>query len=74
MSSYETLLAHLEMALLVLTFDFHCEMNVVFWFWGFCTVCEVNLPTMFRKPLWVPSSTCTLCKNPKTKKQQKVCV
>ena len=29
--------------------------DVVFWFWGFCTVCEVNLLTTFRKQLWVPS-------------------
>ena len=29
---------------------------VVFWFWGFCTVCEVNFLTTFREPLWVPSS------------------
>ena len=28
---------------------------VHFWFWGFCTVCKVNLPTTFRKPLSVPS-------------------
>ena len=26
-----------------------------FWFWDFCTLSGVNLPTTFRKPLWVPS-------------------
>ena len=31
----------------------------VFWLWGFYTVCEVNLPTTFRKPLWVSSSLVT---------------
>ena len=30
--------------------------NSVFWLSGFWTVCEVNLPTTFRKLLWVPSS------------------
>ena len=31
----------------------------VFWVWGFCTVCEVNLWTTFRKHLWVSSSLVT---------------
>ena len=30
--------------------------TIVFWFWGFCTVCEVNLLKTFRKQLWHPSS------------------
>jgi hypothetical protein len=30
--------------------DFHREMNIVFWFWCFCTMCEVYLLTTFRKP------------------------
>jgi hypothetical protein len=34
-------------------FGLHRGMNIYFWFWGFCTVCEVNFPTTFRKPLWV---------------------
>jgi hypothetical protein len=34
--------------------DFHRGMNTDFWCWGLCTVCEVNLPTTFREPLWVP--------------------
>ena len=38
-----------------LILDFLREMNV-FWLWGFCTVCEMNLPTMFSKLLWIPSS------------------
>ena len=29
-------------------------MDTDFWFWGFCTVCKVNFPTMFREPLWDP--------------------
>ena len=31
-------------------------LSMFFWggFWGFCTVCEVNLPTTFLKPLWAP--------------------
>jgi hypothetical protein len=31
-------------------------MNIVFWFWGFRTVCDVDVLMMFQKPLWVPSS------------------
>ena len=31
-------------------------MNIDFWFYVFCTVCEVNFPTTFREPLRVPSS------------------
>ena len=40
------------------TFDFRLPPRncSLFWFWGFCTVCEVNLPVTFRKPLWVPFS------------------
>jgi hypothetical protein len=39
-----------------LILDFHHDMNTDFWFWGFSMVCEVNFPTTFRKPLWVPPS------------------
>ena len=37
-----------------LILDIHRGMNIVFWFWGCCTVCEVNFPTTFRDPqrLW----------------------
>ena len=31
-------------------------MNTDFWFWGFCMVCKVSVPTTFREPLWFPSS------------------
>jgi hypothetical protein len=35
---------------------FYRKMNVFFFgFGGFCAVCEVNLLTTFRRPLWVPS-------------------
>jgi hypothetical protein len=37
------------------------------WICGFCTVCEVNLPTTFRKPLWVPHSAHTLQSQKKKK-------
>jgi hypothetical protein len=40
---------------LILILDFQRGMNIDSWFWGFCTVSEVNFPTTFRKPLWVPS-------------------
>ena len=42
-------------------------MNIDFWFYGFYTVCEVNLPTTFREPLLVPSS---LVINQSVNKQQ----
>ena len=45
---------HIQTTFLIL--DFYRGINIVFWFWGFRTVCEVNLLTTFRKRLWVPSS------------------
>jgi hypothetical protein len=41
---------------LLLILDFHRGINIVFWFWGFCMVCEVNLLMTFWKLLWVLSS------------------
>jgi hypothetical protein len=37
-----------------LILEFHLRMNIDFWFWGFCTVCEINFPKTFRGPMWVP--------------------
>jgi hypothetical protein len=37
-------------------------MNIDSRFWGFCTVRKISLPTTFREPLCVPSSTVTECK------------
>jgi hypothetical protein len=44
-------------------------MNPGFWFWGFCTVCEVNFPTTLREMLWVPKcrQKIHLAKTPKPK-------
>jgi hypothetical protein len=39
-----------------LILDFHRGININFWFWGSCTVCEVNFLMTFREPLWVPKS------------------
>jgi hypothetical protein len=37
-----------------LILDFHRGVNTDFWFYGFCTVCEVNFPTTFRDPQRLP--------------------
>jgi hypothetical protein len=43
--------------IVILILDFHCGMNNGFWFWGFCRVCKVNLPTTFWEPTAVPETS-----------------
>jgi hypothetical protein len=67
-----------QRCILFLILNFHSGMSIDFSLLGFYTVCEVNFPTTFREPLWVPSSLVmgvtyslrTPCKNPKTKSQE----
>jgi hypothetical protein len=44
-----------EHDMMFLILNFHRGMNIDFWFWGFCMVCEVNFPTTFREQRWFPS-------------------
>jgi hypothetical protein len=40
----------------ILILDFRRGVDTDFWFWGFCSVCEVNFSKTLRESLWILSS------------------